>query len=160
VVNPPADPVGQPLNPCDEGDICATLTRIQDQISRLAASVSYARRDLQIVQRQGVPFAYVPGPAFTDLSGSGELSVSDILALSVQCTTVPSTLSLISADPVEYRFLGRLSLGTADGWLRQVMLSHNPHLVLPIEGPVTRIGYSLQAGVVANVQTFIAEPLG
>jgi hypothetical protein len=129
-------------------------------LASLTANVSYARRDIQIIQRQGVPFAYIPGPAFTDLSGNGELAVSDILALSVQSTTVPPGLGIISTDPTEYRFLGRLSFGTADGWLRQVMISHNPHLVLPVEGPVTRIGYSLQAGVVANIQTFVAEPLG
>jgi hypothetical protein len=160
VINPPPELVTQTPEYCDNNDICTTLNRIETTIAGLALNLSYARRDIQVIQRQNVPFAYIPNVVFSALSGSGELAVSDILALSVESTTVPSTLSLISADPVEYRFLGRISLGTADGWMRQVMISHNPHLVLPIDGTVTRIGYSLAAGVVANVQTFKMEPLG
>jgi hypothetical protein len=160
IINEPPDLAIQPGETCDNNDICSTLNTIQRTLAGLALNVSYARRDIQIIQRQNVPFAYIPNVAFSALSGSGELAVSDILGLSVQSTTVPSTLSLISADPLEYRFLGRISLGTPDGWLRQVMISHNPHLVLPIDGTVTRIGYSLAAGVVATIQTFKAEALG
>jgi hypothetical protein len=151
------DPLPLPIV-CSNEDICSTLNAMMRQLAAMNVQLAYARRDITLIQRQGVPFGYVPGPLHTGLTGVGEITVSDILALSVQFTTIPSQYPHIDADPDTYFGLGWLTLGTADGFLHSTKLSKNPQLLEPVSGEITRVGYELAVGVVANIQEFVREP--
>lgn len=111
-----------------------------------------------LIQRQSVPFAYVPGTRHVGLVGSGELAVSGLIGLSVILTTVPAYLGNIAGDPPELFDVGYVTLGTADGFTRSNRVDHNPTLIFPVSAAVTTIGYTLEPNVVADVLELVREP--
>jgi hypothetical protein len=159
VIAPPSVSPTQPPLVCDNTDICTNLDRIFAVLGAIQSQVTMVRNDVKVIQRQKVPFAYNKGTLHTGLTGNGILVVSDILGLSAQFTTVPSYLSS-DMDPSARSsyFFGWLNLGTVDGWQRKIKLTHNPQLVLDVEGDVTRVEYEFITGVVANIQLLVAEP--
>lgn len=125
-------------SPCpDDGVTQAMLSQILDLV--------------KLIQRQKVPFAYVPGSRHNGLSGNGQFAVQGIIGASVIITTLPAYLGNIAGDPPELFDVGFVTLGTADGWHRSVRIEHSPTLVLPIEGSETLLGYSLSPGVVVDI---------
>lgn len=111
-----------------------------------------------LIQRQKVPFAYVPGVRHNGLTGNGQFAVSGIIGASVIITTLPNYLGNLAGDPPELFDVGFVTLGTVDGWHRSVRIEHSPTLVLPIEGSETLLGYSLSPGVVVDIQLLRREP--
>jgi len=109
----PAPPSGIPLPPapivCDANDICTTLNGIVGQLRVLSAQLSYVRSDVQLIQRQGVPFGYVSGTVHSALSGQGQFAVVGILGLAVTFTTLPGTYPPISGDPLTYHQIAKRS---------------------------------------------------
>lgn len=143
---------------CDGTDLCSMLSQLQRQLTAIAQELAYARRDVQLIQRQHVPFAYVAGTLHTGLSGAGTITVSTILGLSIQTTSMAPYLSSDMA-PVESWFkLGEISWGTSDGWMARRIVTHNPHLYLDIDGDITEVGYLFEPGVVANILELVREP--
>lgn len=137
---------GGPLSRCCPPD--ETMMGLLQQIVSL----------LTLVQRQSVPFAYVPGSSHTGLTGSGEIAVQGILGLSVECTTLPASLGLQIGDPNVLFDVGWINVGTADGWKGRRRITANPFLVDGLLGDITLIGYSLTPGVVANIRELVREP--
>jgi len=143
---------------CDGTDICSLFEQLMRQMTSLALELSYARRDIQLIQRQHVPFAYVAGTLHTGLSGAGMIAVSPLLGLSIQSTSIPSYLSSDMAPVASWFKLGEISWGTADGWTARRIVTHNPHLYLDIDGDITTVAYQFEPGVVANILELIREP--
>jgi hypothetical protein len=143
---------------CDTGDICVVLNRLSQMMMGLNSQLQLVRRDVTLIQRQDVPFAYVAGTTHSSLSGSGHIVVQGILGLSLVFTTIPTFIGLEAGEPQENLFLGHLSIGTIEGWQSRIPLTHNPQLVLNISGAATRIGYTLTPGVVVDVLELLREP--
>jgi len=160
VVNPP--PSGFPTQPspvvCDDAALCATLDAIIRMLSNMSAQLGWLRTDVELIQRQGVPFGYVTGAVHPGLTGDGSFDVADILGLAVNCTTIPGYLSFNAGTPDEHLFLGRLNLGTLDGWAPRLVLVDQPQLFLGVSGALTVVGYSLAPGVVATITELRREP--
>ncbi len=156
---PPTDfvPV-QPFPVCDNEDLCSYLSAMKAQLQSLSAQLSYLRTDVRLIQRQGVPFGYVPGAIHSALSGNGEFPVADILGLALHLEVFPAGHESGSTDPVTYHQLGKLSVGTAAGWRRSWQPTHNPYLIFPIAGAFTRVGYSFVGGVVATITELLRDP--
>jgi hypothetical protein len=157
VTTPPGLPTSQPAPICDNTDLCTYLSQMQAELQSIIAQIGYLRGDLLLIQRQKVPFAYVPGTLTTGLSGDGQLTVQGILGLAVQVTTLPGVIGEVASDPTTYVNLGWISTGTPDGWRSSVPIRHNPQWV-NVEPDDTLIGYSFSPLVVANIQTFVREP--
>lgn len=113
---------------------------------------------VKLIQRQKVPFAYVPGARHNGVSGSGQFAVHGLIGVSVILTTVPPYLGNIAGDPPEIFDAGFVTVGSADGWHRSIRLDHNPTLILPIEGSETLIGYTLEPNVVVDILELVREP--
>jgi len=112
-----------------------------------------------LTQRQGVPFAYVPGTVHAGLTGTGTVAVSGILALAAQATTLPTQLGQVAGTPPRVFELGWLSLGTADGYEQPVFLDAQNQLIVPRSaGLVTTVGYSLHSGVTLTLTELLREP--
>lgn len=156
---PPTDP-GLPPPPilCDGADLCTSLNRIMNMLSMMNVQIGATRADVTLIQRQHVPFASRHGRTFSGLDGSDTLAVQGILGLSVAVTAAPAYLSsdMDTLARSSY-FYGWLNLGTSDGWLRKVKLTHNPHLLLEIGGDVTRVEYHFNEGVEANITEILRE---
>jgi hypothetical protein len=164
-IRPPAPPVvrppviaPQPPLVCDASDICTYLTALSGKLDSLTRQVSYLRSDVILIQRQKVPFAYVRGTLHSGLTGTGTLAVQGILALSVQVTTMPIAASQDVAAATDYYQLGKVSVGTVDGWQRVRWITHNPMLIDQIDGDITLVGYWFPPGVVASIQELVREP--
>jgi hypothetical protein len=150
---PPPTPIG-----CDEADICTILDTMMRMLHSMSAQISYARADIQLIQRQHVPFGYVRSTVHAGLTGDGELAVSDLIGVEVVANTIPGWVGTEFGTPDELFTIGRISLGTVDGYGPALNIAHNPELMFPIDGSVTRIGYSLTPGVVATITELVREP--
>jgi hypothetical protein len=126
----------------------ASTTALLQQILKL----------LTLVQRQHVPFAYVPGLEYPGLTGNGEISFSDpILRAKIELTTLPGHYGMAEGHPDAIFDVGYVALGTADGFERARPIANSP-MLLQVAGDVTKIGYSLNVGVVAKITTYSREP--
>jgi hypothetical protein len=153
--NPGTQPA--PVVTCDDGDLCALLTAMQMAINALSQQVSIVNSTVTLIQRQKVPFAYIPGALHTGLVGAGTFAVQGILGLSIQATTIPPYLSSDMAPVQSWFKLGEVSWGTSDGWQPRRIVTHNPHLFLDIDGDVTEVAYQFEPGVHANILELIRE---
>jgi hypothetical protein len=161
IVQPP--PTGAPPGPlatftCDTEDLCAKVQALTLAVSALAQSQASMASLVTLIQRQSVPFAYVPGTLHSGLSGSGTITITDCLGLSVNATSIPTWLSATMAPVNSYYRLGEISLGTSDGWIRRMVVTHDPHLFLDLDADLTTVGYLFEPGVVANIQELVREP--
>ena len=112
-----------------------------------------------LLQRQVAPFAYVYGANHTALSGQGSISVTGLIGVSVDVTTTPAGTSSEDGVPVQYFDLGYVTLGTADGYSTSRRIDHDGTLFVPASaGLYTLIGYTLGAGVVADIRELVREP--
>lgn len=138
---------GQPSAPCCPPDptLTAMLQNIWQQVS--------------LIQRQAVPFGYVPGTVHSALSGAGSFSIQGILGAKVDVTTLPSSYGRSGTNPTEYFDLGFVSFGTADGWPTSYRLEHDPTMMLPARcGLYTDLEYDLAPGVVVTITELLREP--
>jgi hypothetical protein len=161
--DPVIDITGNPPLPpgpfvCDNMDLCAFLSLMRSQLTSIAGQIGVLRSDVSLIQRQHVPFAYVPGTLHTGLSGSGTFTVQGILGLAVDSTAKPAYLSSDMAPVASWFKLGEISWGTADGWTARRVVTHDPHLFLEIGADVTTCAYLFEPGVTANIRELIREP--
>jgi hypothetical protein len=113
-----------------------------------------------LIQRQAVPFSYVYGTNHEDLSGDGEIAVQGILGVSINITTLPGYVGSADGTPVHLFDAGFITLGTADGWALSRRLDADGSLILapPGAGAITRVGYTLPAGLVCDIRELVREP--
>ncbi len=147
-----------PAITCDNADLCTSLNAMMRQLTAMNAQIAYIRSDVQLIQRQDVPFSYVLGTEHSGLTGAGDFAVSDILGLSVEFTTIPSEYPHTTSDPPTYFDLGNISVGTAQGWERSYQATKSPFLVLAVSGAVTLVGYTFRTGIVATIHELVREP--
>lgn len=114
---------------------------------------------VQLIQRQAVPFAYVPSTVHAGLSGAGSLSVSALLGAKVDITTLPDALGRSGSNPMEIFDAGWITFGTPDGYPSSYRLEHDPTLLLPARcSAYTTLDYDLHPGVVITITELLREP--
>jgi hypothetical protein len=143
---------------CSNSDLCAALNSLVIQLNALSSQIVRVDSTVTLMQRQNVPFAYVPGAVHSGLTGAGTFAVQGILGLSVNATAKPGYLSSDMAPVQSWFKLGELSWGTADGWLARRIVTHDPHLYLGIEGDITAVAYEFEPGVTATITELVREP--
>jgi hypothetical protein len=158
---PPTQPY-VPVQPlpvvCDNTSLCDMLNQLSRQLNAVQQQIGWLRGDVTLIQRQGVPFGYQFGTVHSALSGNGAWTIADLLGLAVTFSSIPAGHVTGSTDPPTYHQLGKISLGTVDGWRRSWQPTHSPYLILPITGAFTRLGYTFSDGVVATITELIREP--
>lgn len=156
VIPPPlAPPTGWPDPPApfacgSYADICLAIQNLADRVRGISVTVD-------LIQRQHVPFAYVPGAAFAGLEDTGVLNVQGLLAISVELTAAPSYLGYLDGSPVRLFDAGRVAFGTADGYQNPLLIMSSASF-FTVGPEITLIGYTFPPGVVATIQTFTREP--
>lgn len=142
---------------CDGADLCTQIQFLANAIASLAGAQQSMMNLVTLIQRQHVPFAYVPGTLHTGLSGTGTIIISNVLGLSIQTTSLPGYLSSDMAPVASWFKLGEVSWGTADGWQARRIVTHNPHLFLDMDADLTTVGYEFEPDVVANILELVRE---
>jgi hypothetical protein len=119
-------------------------------------------RILQMVtlqQRQTAPFAYVPGPIHSGLTGEGFVSVQGILAALAVITAMPPGLSDDSSTPSRTADLGWINFGTDDGYDPPLTIQSASQFCTPaLPGVYTKIGYSMKPGITLELRELVREP--
>lgn len=134
------NPPGGTSQPCCPPD--AATQSLLDSILRMVT----------LIQRQSVPFAYVPGTAHTALSGAGAIAVSGLIGALIDVTTLPASYGSRGTSPAEHFDLGFITWGTADGYPSSVRIEHDPQLSLPARcSAFTELAYDLAPGVVVTI---------
>lgn len=154
-------PVNWPALPtftCDGQDPCILLNQLIRSVAALQMELQVDYQETVLIQRQKVPFGYVPGVLHTGLTGAGTFDVQGILGLSIESTTIPPYLSATMAPVNSYFKLGEVAWGTADGFEPRRIITHNPHLFTDIDGDVTQVAYLFESGVTANILELLREP--
>lgn len=139
---------GANISPCCPPDLTANslLTQILAQVN--------------LIQRQAAPFGYLPGATHAGLTGSGHLTVADLLGCKLTITTFPpGVIGTVAGDPLTLFEAGWINWGSADGFRAREFIGASPLLSFPADaGAMTKIGYSLNAGVVATIDELVREP--
>jgi hypothetical protein len=115
--------------------------------------------NVQLLQRQIIPFAYLTGAVHAGLSGQGTIAVSSLLGVKVDLTTIPPTFAQ-QADVANYIFgVGWMSILTADGFIDERRVTRAHQLWMPeLMSDATSFGYSFAPGIVATVTELLREP--
>jgi hypothetical protein len=114
---------------------------------------------VKLIQRQAVPFAYVPGTTHTGLSGAGVIDVSGLIGAKADVTTTPDRFGREGTSPTEFFDMGFITWGTPDGWPSSFRLEHDPLVMFPRSaGLYTEIRYDLEPGVVITLTELLREP--
>lgn len=138
---------GQTVTPC-----CPPDPVQQGLLTQILQAVT-------LIQRQAVPFAYLPSTVHAGLSGTGTLSIQGLIGASISITTLPSQLGRAGTTPLEIFDAGFVTFGTADGYPTSYRLEHNPQLLLPARcSAYTDLAYDLHPGVVITITELVREP--
>lgn len=115
-------------------------------------------RQVNLIQRQQVPFAYVDGDS-NSVSGTGEISLQGVLGARIDLTTIPARVGTSAGTPDELFDIGFIRWGDTSGWGPAVRIDTDPLIHLPAQaGIYTRLGYTLTPGVIATITTLLREP--
>jgi len=154
-----ADPDDPPAgySPCIP---CPPDPFLMGAINRISQELSYMRGQIDLIQRQAVPFAYVPGELHEDLTDAGEFSVTGLIGARVTITaTFPSSIGVEAGNPEHLFGAGWIQWGNADGYSARVWLDQVDTLSFPdAAGAYTLLAYSLPPGVVVSILELEREP--
>jgi hypothetical protein len=136
---------------CTTQDVCNLAQQVLQ-------SVTLVRTMLDLVQRRVLPFAWIPGPPYAGLTGTGIISVRDVIGVSVDLT-VPGGWGSTAETP--RRLIPSVgSLQGFDGTRYSDNLQlHYEHELLFFDQPwASGIRYNLRQGVVATITPLLPEP--
>lgn len=135
------------VQPC-----CPPDGTLQSLLQQLLTSVT-------LIQRQAVPFAYVPGATHSGLTGSGALTVQGLLGVKVLPSSIPPDAGVVIGDPDTLWLDSWINWGNADGWTAREFLRSSPYVSLPnLAGQFTQIGYTLRPGMSVDIVELVREP--
>jgi len=127
------------------GDLCTRLYQLSLRVDWLRTQVAYDSSRLD-------PYSYVASTVHSSLTGDGLLTVSDILGVLVELTTVPSSWGSTSDTPPRYiPSPGVIQFGTTDGLGEAVWVHYADQFIVPAPGLTTRVSYNFKAGVTGRI---------
>jgi hypothetical protein len=128
-------------------------------LTDVSGGLQELRELVTLIQRQEVPFGFVDGTPHPGLTGEGQLTVSGLLGIRVDLTTIPAYVGRIDGTPTVYFDVGYVALGTTTGFQRRDIIRHDPQFIWSGEaGLFTRVGYTFPPGVVATITELLREP--
>jgi hypothetical protein len=156
------EPTGVPTLPtiaCDNTNLCATVQDIWQDLAMTQKAVNEIKQTVTLIQRQNAPFAFVTGECHSGLTENGEIAVQGILGLSVSFTGGGASIGEDVGDPVTLFSVGWVNVGDSAGWRTRMYIRSNPWVYFPrIAGEITKIGYSFNPLITAQVCTLVREP--
>lgn len=123
------------------------------------ASLDLILKMVTLIQRQSVPFAYLPSTTHPTLSGAGSFDISGLIGASIQVTTLPTAIGREGTSPTEYFDMGFVTFGTPDGYPTSYRLERDSQVMFPARcGLYTTLAYDLHPGVVITITELVREP--
>lgn len=152
---PPEDPGVPPLPPLPAG---CTLDQVCQQLRALTGMVGSVGQRIDVLQRFGLPFAYIPGSPRAGLSGGGSFAISRLVGVKLDITSPLPPRQLEGVPPYIWD-LGWMSISTADGMIVEKRITRDTEVWQPDRmQEATLFGYYFKPGVVATVTELRPEP--
>lgn len=128
-------------------------------LTSVLALLEYLRSQIDLIQRQAVPFAYLSSTSHSGLSGSGEISISGLLGVRITVDNDGFGFGRESGHPDALFGEGWINWGNSDGFKRREFIGSSPMVSLPPSaGQYTRLGYSLPPGAAITITELVREP--
>jgi len=152
-VTPPPDadtPTDYPEPPAPV--TCSTEQDICDLLNQIMKKIDTVKLQVDLIQKQHVPFEYQLSTVHADLAGTGEFTVSGILGLVVSVTDVPSTWGKTGDTPSRYiPALAALQEGDAQGFENWRLVHYLEETFFETHATSTTIRYNVKPGVTITV---------
>ena len=150
----PVVPVQPPELPVAPAWACSTIADVCLRLQQMDLKLDWILRSIPSPLNHSV----AEGTIHAGLTGSGTLTVSGILGVRVELTTVPSWLGSKPGAPAIRFEAGRVDWRTGEGWEGRRYLGASPIDVIFDDPTVDQVGYTLQAGVVATITELVQGP--
>jgi hypothetical protein len=138
---------GQAAAPCCPPD---------DRLTQLLMTIM---TQVNLIQRQGVPFGYIPQAVHSGLSGAGTIDITGLIGAAVTVTTIPASYGREGSSPTVYFEMGFVTFGTPDGYPSSYRVDKVNNVYLPTRcGAYTVLSYDLAPGVVVTITELAREP--
>jgi hypothetical protein len=140
-------PVGLPAR---TSTTAATLAGIAAEVDNLEFKLDHIEQLVDYltgVTALPPSFADPPVPVVADTPQD----VTGAAGIIVTVSGIPAGADEQFGTPPKYHRLGRVTLGTADGWLPSFDLEHNPLVIMPIPAGVTRAEVTVRPPITATV---------
>jgi hypothetical protein len=140
------------------GDLAAGIIAVQQQILLLQQTLGADLGLATLLQRYGLPFAYVRGATHAGITGSGSFAVSRLLGLEFQVIAQPAGLKTVGGFETYIFDLGWISIESADGFIDEVRLTRTTQLWFSRLMPMAlRVGHFFNPGVTVSITELQAE---
>lgn len=138
---PGTDPCGDSLN-----------------LTAILQALAYIRGQVDLIQRQAVPFSYIASTVHSGLTGNGSINIFGLLGAKIVLDSIPTSVTQYDGTPDTLFDAGHINWGNADGFKRLEHIGSSPMVSLPREcGQYTVIGYSFPPGVEATITELVRE---
>lgn len=143
----------------DASGCCPTDANIIAALAQLQEQLAITKTQVDLIQRQSVPFAYVEGDSHSGLSGNGHFVVSGLIGIRVVLTSFPDWLGYEVGDTFEYFTESWINFSTSGvssprQWIRGSDQAFFPRNA----GVYNLVSYSLKPGLTATIIELIREP--
>jgi hypothetical protein len=134
------------------GDLCAIF---QPTI----ADISVLGWQLNLLQKRLLPFGWITGTPHTGLTGTGSISVLDILGVIVSFTTVPPGWGGTAETPSrKIPALGSIQADDGTVYTDNFQLHYASQIIMIDASWATAVRYNLRPGTVATITPILPEP--
>ncbi len=122
---------------CSDPTVIALLSQLMQQVN--------------LIQRQNAPFAYIGGEQHIGLTGSGQFSVQGLLGMRVELTAVSTVVGVSEGVPEQTFEAGWIAWGNGDGFTQREFITNESFVSFPaLAGQYTTFAYNLSVGVEAT----------
>lgn len=140
-------------------DCCPPDPNIATAIALLQSDIANMRAQVDLIQRQAAPFAYIEDDAITGLTGHGHVDVQGLLGCLITIEELPDDAGLVDGDTQEvfadsWINWANASDATPREWIRGFSQLSFPRNA----GVYTRISYTLRPGVQIAITPLVREP--
>ena len=139
---------------------CTTTADLCALVNSLMVSVASMRNQIDLIQRQHVPFGYIVGTVHSGLTGSGSFSVAGLIGLLVQTSTAPAGWGTSTDEPA--RFIPSpvsVAVGDSAGDQDHHYCHSAEELWFPdAMGAMTTVSYAFRPGCGGSITELLREP--
>lgn len=138
---------------------CPPDTSIAAAIAALQADLALAKTQIDLIQRQGVPFGFVEGSTHGGLTGNGHVTVADLIGAKIVLQTIPDYIGYQVGDTYEVFTDSWINWGNGGysaprEWIRGYLQMSFPRNA----GTYDSISYSLAPGLEIAIVELLREP--
>jgi hypothetical protein len=165
IVCPASGPPPAPTVPSQPTDIilppdwdCATACDIMIRLQQMSERLDWMRSTIDLLQRRLLPFAWILGTAHTGLTGTGVISVQDVLG-AVVSMTVPGGWGSTAETPRRLiPSAGSLQGSDGTSYSDNFQLHYEHELIFFGQSWATGIRYNFRPGVTVTLTPLLPEP--